>query len=720
MDPISSLSGPLSGQYRIERELGRGGMAIVYLADDVKHGRRVAIKVLRPELSLSIGTERFQREVALVARLQHPNILPVFDSGRVTIEGQDVLYCVTPYVTGESLRGRLEREGQLPVEDALDIARGILDALAYAHSQGIVHRDIKPENILLSGSQAMVTDFGIALAANAAQAARLTETGIAIGTPAYMSPEQASGEREVDARSDLYSAACVLYEMLTGEPPFLGPNAQSILAKRLAEPAPSARRLRETIPVGVETALLRAMARTPADRFPTVEAFARALAEGRTSAPTPAVPRRSRWAFGVAALAVLAAAAAWFLPRPAPSAAVAAPKLALTDLAVASPDSSTEYLRSGIPDFLVSSLRRLPSLEVVPMSLVRRQTGAESPLELGRRVDATAVLTGSLARFGGTLWVNAELVQVSDGRLLWSGQFEYPDTSYSDLIPAMVAVIADSLQLQLSGGDRREAILKSAVDPVVLDLLLRAGHGWLRGIAGAQGDSATIDTARMLYERVLERSPENPAALAGMGNFYSISYIRGWSVPGLTPAQTRARADSLINLALSLDSTIVLAWNVVVISRLYLEDDFEGAREAVDRTLRIDSGYAEGYRERGIIRQEIDGDLAGALTDYARAVELDPSVIRFNSLASGLMAARRYPEAVTVLERSLADRPSAGARSRLLTTCLRAARAAGGRYPAPRREADPTGAAAAPFEAALAAGDTAAYARARRAEPEVR
>jgi eukaryotic-like serine/threonine-protein kinase len=689
-------------------------MAVVYLAEDLKHGRQVAIKVLRAELSATIGVERFEREVTLVARLQHPNILPVFDSGRVAVNGKDVLYCVTPYVAGEALRGRMEREGRLPVEDALDIARGVLEALSYAHAQGVVHRDIKPENILLSGGQAMVTDFGIALAADARSAARLTEVGIAIGTPAYMSPEQASGERELDARSDLYSTACVLYEMLTGEPPFLGPNAQSILAKRLAEPAPSARRLRETIPPGVEAALTRGMARTPADRFPSAEAFVRALAEGRISAQTPALPRPARWGLAVVAVAAMAAALAWFGTRRETPTAPGIPKLALSDLVVASPDSSTEYLRSGIPDFLVSSLRRLPGLEVIPMSLVRRQSGSESPLELGRRVDATAVLTGSLARFGGTLWVNAELVEVRDGRLLWSGQFEYPDTSYSELIPAVVAVIADSLRLQLSGGDRRDAILKSAVDPVVLDLILRAGHGWLRGIAGAQGDSATIDSARMLYQRVLDRSPQNPAALAGLGNYYSISFIRGWAVPGLTPAQLRARADSLVNLALSLDSTIAMSWNVVVISRLYLDDDFEGAREAVNRTLALDSGYAEGYRERGIIRQEIDGDLKGALADYERAVELDPSVIRFNSLASGLMAARRYREAAAVLERSLADRPSVGARTRLLTTYERL-----GRHEDAiriRRLSDPTGASAAPFEAALAAGDTAAYARARRAE----
>jgi tetratricopeptide (TPR) repeat protein len=335
-------------------------------------------------------------------------------------------------------------------------------------------------------------------------------------------------------------------------------------------------------------------------------------------------------------------------------------------------------------------------------------------VDLGRKLGATAVLTGTLARFGGRLSVNAELVQVKDGRLLWAGQFEYPDTNYAGLIPAVVTLIADSLRLQLSGGARRDAIERSTVDPVVLDLLLRAGRTWLQGIAGAQGDSATVDSARVLFQRVLERDPRNPQAMAGIGNFYTISFIRGWRVPGLTPAQVQARADSLTNLSLSLDSTVLNSWNIVLINRLYLEDDFDGARDVIQRMLALDSGYAEVYRDRGIVRQELEGDLKGALEDYQHSVNLDPSVQRLNSYAAGLMAARRYQDAAVQLERSMAIRPSAGAWTRLITTYEHLGRHADAIRI--RRLVDSTGASAAPFERALATQDTAAYARARRAE----
>jgi len=248
----------------------------------------------------------------------------------------------------------------------------------------------------------------------------------------------------------------------------------------------------------------------------------------------------------------------------------------------------------------------------------------------------------------------------------------------------------------------------------VLDLLLRAGHRWMQGIAGAAGDSATIDSARVLYSRVLERSPQNPAAMAGMGNYYFISYIRGWEVPGLTPNQVHAQADSLTNLVLALDSSVTMAYNPVIVSRLYLADDFEGARAAVRRLMALDSGYAEAYRYRGIIKQELDGDVEGAIAAFRHSVELEPSVLRLNGLAAALMADRQYSEAAEVLERSMAIRPSAGATTRLITVYDHLGRRADATRI--RRLADTTGADAAPFEAALAAEDTAAYARAYGAE----
>src|SRR5213593_1791199 len=246
----------LAGRYTIERELGRGGMATVYLARDLKHDRPVALKVLRPELAAVLGAERFLREIRLTAQLQHPHILTLIDSG----EADDFLYYVMPYVEGESLRQRLEREGQLPLDEALRITRAIASALDFAHGRGVIHRDIKPENIMLHQGEPMVADFGIALAVSSAGRERLTETGLSLGTPAYMSPEQASAEPKLDGRTDQYSLACVLYEMLAGEPPYTGPTAQAIIAKRFSEPVPHLGVVR-AVPPGLELAVTRALAK---------------------------------------------------------------------------------------------------------------------------------------------------------------------------------------------------------------------------------------------------------------------------------------------------------------------------------------------------------------------------------------------------------------------------------------------------------------------------
>jgi tetratricopeptide (TPR) repeat protein len=312
-DLFDRLKDALADRYTIERELGFGGMATVYLAEDLKHHRHVAIKVLKPELAAAVGPERFLREIEISAGLDHPHILPLYDSG----EADGFLYYVMPYVEGESLRDRLQRERQLPIEAALEIAREVADALSYAHSREVVHRDIKPENILLAGGHARVADFGIARALSAAGAERLTETGLAIGTPAYMSPEQASGSSEVDGRSDLYSLGCVLYEMLAGEPPFTGATVESIVRQHLAVEPPSITGLRPAVPPQVAAALMRALAKTPADRFSPAAQFADALRPPAVATPpgttvrhgAPSLwshPLRAGGVFGLGSLALLA------------------------------------------------------------------------------------------------------------------------------------------------------------------------------------------------------------------------------------------------------------------------------------------------------------------------------------------------------------------------------------------------------------------------------
>ncbi len=316
-DVASRLTTALADRYRIERELGQGGMATVYLARDLKHDREVALKVLRPELAAVLGADRFLNEVRITARLDHPHILTLIDSG----ESDTFLWYVLPYIRGESLRAKLERERQLGLEDALAITRQVASALDYAHQHGVIHRDIKPENILFHEGEAMLADFGIALAVKEAGGNRLTETGLSLGTPQYMSPEQATGDRQVDARSDVYSLAAVLYEMLAGEPPVTGPTAQAMIAKLLTERPTRLRVVRDSVPEGVDVAVAKALAKTPADRFSTAGDFLAALQHAMAAAPPSTMTwRRSNVLVGVAAViavAVLAFGALRLLrPRP--------------------------------------------------------------------------------------------------------------------------------------------------------------------------------------------------------------------------------------------------------------------------------------------------------------------------------------------------------------------------------------------------------------------
>ncbi len=320
-DQLASLESALATRYRIERELGAGGMATVYLALDLKHNRNVAVKVLRPELAAIVGASRFLKEIEVTANLQHPNILPLYDSG----EADSFLYYVMPYIEGETLRDLLAREKQLGIEETVTIVRSVAAALQYAHERKVVHRDIKPANVLLSGGQALVADFGIALAISQAGGTRLTETGLSIGTPHYMSPEQAMGDRAVDGRSDVYSLGCMAYEMLAGDPPHTGSTAQAVIAKILTEDPPSVRGARPTTPDHVAAAVHKALARLPADRFSSAAQFSDALTRGSTTAslmtaPVAATPKARPWRPVVAAavLGIAVGVGATVMTRPAP------------------------------------------------------------------------------------------------------------------------------------------------------------------------------------------------------------------------------------------------------------------------------------------------------------------------------------------------------------------------------------------------------------------
>jgi serine/threonine-protein kinase len=383
--PAARLASALSDRYRLVRELGQGGMATVHLAEDIKHGRKVAIKVLHPELSAVLGSARFLAEIKVTANLQHPHILGLIDSGEA--DGQ--LYYVMPYVAGESLRARLGREGQLPVDEALRLAREVASALDYAHRQGVVHRDIKPENTLLQDGAALVADFGIALAVEEAGGHRMTQTGMSLGTPAYMSPEQAMGERKIGPRSDVYALGAMTYEMLAGEPPFTGPSSQAIVAKVLTEQPPPLRAKRPSVPPGAEAAILTALQKLPADRWGSAKEFGDALA-GATTHHTPvaatipvAVPRvrpRAIWKTAAAWLGwvvagVACAVAAWALLRPRPEL----------------PPSRLAILAAGLGGSGASSSQRHLTFHPDGEALVYAVVGTEGVLHLVRQpLDAEA------------------------------------------------------------------------------------------------------------------------------------------------------------------------------------------------------------------------------------------------------------------------------------------------------------------------------------------
>ncbi|MCG6955668.1 MAG: serine/threonine protein kinase [Gemmatimonadetes bacterium] len=465
-DLRSRLNDALTGRYLLEREIGAGGMATVFLAHDLRHERDVALKVLDPDLAASIGAERFLTEIRTTARLQHPHILPLFDSG----EADGFLFYVMPFVDGETLRDRLAREGQLPVDDALGIAREVADGLAYAHRAGVIHRDIKPANILLAGTHATLADFGIARSVERAGGERLTQTGTSIGTPTYMSPEQASAEASVDGRSDVYSLGCVLYEMLAGEPPYTGPTAASIFAKKVTQPPPSVRVVRDATPPWLEAVLARALAKAPADRFATTESFAAALSGplpvsggGSISSSTQATRTRPLYRRGmaVAAVAVLLIAAAWGILRmrggpaaPGPGDANAIAVLPFT--VRGGPELA--YLREGMVDLLSTKLDGVAGIrttdpQAVLATLSGEDTGGLSGEEISgasARLGAGRVIRGTVLTAGTQLHIQASVLDAAGVPTKVEASAEGPADDLFGLVDRLVSGLVAS---GITGGD---------------------------------------------------------------------------------------------------------------------------------------------------------------------------------------------------------------------------------------------------------------------------
>jgi serine/threonine-protein kinase len=419
-DSLDRLRKGLASRYLIENEIGRGGMATVYLAEDVKHGRKVAIKVLRGEVAAKSDPRRFLREIRIAARLTHPNILPLYDSGE--IDGR--FFYVMPFMGCENLRARLDRERRLPVDEAIRIARMVAEGLDYAHRQGVVHRDIKPENIMLLEGQPVLADFGIAraLVGDDETGQSLTGAGFAVGTPVYMSPEQAGMAGPVDGRSDQYSLACVTFEMLTGRPPFQGANILATLARHATEPAPRVRAELPEVPPAVEQALLRALAKDPTHRFSSVGEFSRALT-------SPAIAPGS----GESAVETNQPTTVAVLP-----------------FVNASPSAENEYFSDGITDELINALSKVGGLTVVSRTSAFAYKGKALDVRvIGSQLGAAVVLEGTVRRFGDRLRITAQLINVVEGRLLWSEKYDRRAEDLFQIQDEIAATIVGTLRATL-------------------------------------------------------------------------------------------------------------------------------------------------------------------------------------------------------------------------------------------------------------------------------
>ncbi len=578
----------LADHYRIEGVLGEGGMATVYLAEDLKHHRKVAVKVMRPELAETLGAERFLREVEIAAKLSHPHILPVHDSGS---EG-GILYYVMPVVEGESLPARLKRERQLPVNEAIRLAREVAEALAYAHKRGIIHRDIKPANILIHEGHALVADFGIARATEDAGA--LTKTGLAIGTPAYMSPEQASGETNLDGRTDIYALGCVLYEMIAGEPPFTGPTAQAIITRSITEDPRPLTRTRSAITPAMDTAVMRALAKSPADRYATANDMAEALVGAEDQMRTGSGERQATsdmrqanaikpWMLAAGAVVVLIIAAlGWkaFAGKGGSGTAVRSVAVLPFENQGAAEDA---YFADGIVDELRDKLSRIDSLTVIASASADQYRGTDkTPMEIAKELRVDQVLMGRVRWATGTngakqFKVTTELVNGADGKVTWRDTFD------GDL--------ADPFAVQGQIATRAASALGAVL-----------AQGQAQDLAG--------------------RPTQNAEA-------YNL-FLKANAIAGDNPGAARTRA-ALYEQAVALDSNFVSAWGrlSISLSTLYANgtrDPAVGrrAREAMDRTLQLAPDTSNAHMVAANWYTNVGRDPKGYQREVAKALELNP------------------------------------------------------------------------------------------------
>jgi len=582
MSATARLAAALSERYRIERELGAGGMATVYLAHDLRHRRDVAIKVLRDEVAESLGRERFLREIRLAAKLTHPHILPLYESG----ESEGFLYFVMPMMEGQTLRDRLCQESELPVETAVRIAAEVADALDYAHRHEVVHRDIKPENILLHEGHAVVADFGVgkALVAASDEAATFTQIGVVVGTPAYMSPEQAAGDA-IDGRSDLFALGCVFYEMLAGEPPFTGPTLQAVIAKRFHHTPPAVSATRRDIPASVSQIVERLLEKDPEARIASGALVVSALRSQET--PVPA-PRR------------------------------ADPSVAVLPFANMSANPDDGYFADGITEEIINVLAQVDGLRVAARTSCFAFKGKNEDLRVvGDKLGVQHVLEGSVRKAGPRLRITAQLINASDGYHLWSERYDRELVDVFALQDEIASAIAGKLQLSLLTGSERGAERAGPRSVEAYELLLKG-----RVLLGQRG-RAILD-ALPCFERALVLDPDLVEAHCLLGDAHRLKWIYG-----MAPARvTIPPAQAAVDRALALDPENLQALTTLANIRAAYDNDIEAAVVLSDRVLARDPLLVQALCERALVvalrRDSSPQRLAQSLQQLRTARRVDP------------------------------------------------------------------------------------------------
>jgi len=660
MHDIERLTAALADRYALKGEVGRGAMAAVYLAEDLKHRRRVAIKVLNPELAAVLGPERFLREIELAAGLSHPHILPVHDSGNA----DGFLFYVMPFVDGESLRDRLKREKQLPVDDALQICREIADGLSYAHAHGIVHRDIKPENILLQSGHAILADFGIAHAIDRAGGEQLTGTGVTVGTPAYMSPEQALAGA-VDGRSDLYSLGCVLYELLAGQPPFTGPTVQSIVLQHVSATPPNILQIRPAVPAHVAATLQRALSKTPADRFNPVALFAEALGPTGstvhfTGSQAPAEPVTSvtrtrmvkRVAFiggALVAVVVIAVIAARTL-RSGSGAAHARTSVAVLPFENLSTGENVNFA-SGLHNELLSQLAKVASLTVMGRtSVAAYDTTTKSPGEIGDELEVGSIVEGDVQVIGERLNVNIRLLDVSTGRVVWTNKYERTlDDAFAIQSDVAQSIVAE-LGAALAGSERNALAIAPTKNAEAYRLYLH-GQEYTSRPGRLRED---VETAQQLYEQALNLDPQFALAHAGLSYAHGVMFWFRYDPRPERVELQRTEAETALRLARDLPEA---HW-AMGMAHYWGRRDYQAALAELAIATRGLPNDAELASHIGAVHRRL-GNWKEVDAAYEKAATLDPrSAQVFNDMGGNTFRhTRRYEDAVRAYDRALSLAP---------------------------------------------------------------